>query len=212
DRTAFRPGNRGDELSRLVEPGAFEEVEAAELLLRLGERAVGDERLAVANADGGRRSGGGERGAAEDALAGTVAEGAVAGGDDRAALAQLVREPRVLAVPVIALLLRHGGPGGLVVVDQQHVLHQMPPSGRFRRYDERAWPESTDAATRRRRSVRAAPLSSISLRLPHFGDWTHDGQPSAHGQPSSIRAVSATQPSNAAKPRSAIPTPPGCPS
>src|SRR5215468_2923305 len=47
-----------------------------------------------------------------------------------------------------------------------------------------------DEATSRRRKVRAPSLSSISFRLPHFGLWTQDGQPSLHGQPSSIRAVS----------------------
>src|SRR5205823_13499353 len=66
-----------------------------------------------------------------------------------------------------------------------------------------------DAATILRSSVSAPSLSRNSFRFPHFGDWTHDGQPCAHGQPSSIRAVSATHPSNAAKPRSAMPTPPG---
>src|SRR5947208_16760542 len=69
-----------------------------------------------------------------------------------------------------------------------------------------------DAATIRRSRLKAPSLSSISLRLPHFGDWTQEGQPSPQGQPSSIRAVSATQPSNAAKPRSLMPTPPGWPS
>ena len=58
-----------------------------------------------------------------------------------------------------------------------------------------------DAATSLRRNVSAPSLSSISLRLPHFGLWTHEGQPSAQGHPSSIRAVSATHPSNASKPR-----------
>src|SRR5215210_4980619 len=62
------------------------------------------------------------------------------------------------------------------------------------------------------RNVRAPPLSSMSFRLPHFGLWTHEGQPSAQGQPRIIRAVSATQPSNWSKPRCVMPTPPGCPS
>ena len=61
-------------------------------------------------------------------------------------------------------------------------------------------------------SVRAPALSSMSFRLPHFGLWTHDGQPSWHGQVAIIPAVSATQPSNCSKPRSAIPTPPAWPS
>ena len=33
--------------------------------------------------------------------------------------------------------------------------------------------------------------------MPHFGDWTHDGQPCSHGQPAIILSVSAAQPSNA---------------
>src|SRR5205823_4859669 len=64
-----------------------------------------------------------------------------------------------------------------------------------------------------RSSTASAPaLSSGSFRLPHFGLWTQDGQPSRHGQPASIRAVSSTQPSKASKPRSVIPTPPAWPS
>jgi len=52
------------------------------------------------------------------------------------------------------------------------------------------------AESMRRRSRSAPALSSISFRFPHFGDWTHDGQPRSQGQPSSIRAVSSTQPSS----------------
>ena len=44
-------------VQRLVDVLALEDVVAAELLLRLRERPVGDERLAVADADG-RRGGG----------------------------------------------------------------------------------------------------------------------------------------------------------
>src|SRR5215218_3179624 len=62
------------------------------------------------------------------------------------------------------------------------------------------------------RKVSAPALSSMSFRLPHFGLWTHDEQPSAHGQPPIMCALSATQPSNCAKPRCVIPTPPGWPS
>src|SRR3954466_587490 len=98
--------------------------------------------------------------------------------------------------------------------------------GRFREYDERDRRESTgprivrfgrvrtrhvgahEDASIRRSSPSAPALSSGSLRLPHFGLWTQDGQPVSHGQPSSSRAVSSTQPSKTSKPRSAIPTPP----
>ena len=69
------------------------------------------------------------------------------------------------------------------------------------------------AASSIRSSNASAPaLSRGSFRLPHFGLWTHDGQPSSQGQPSSSLAVSPTQPSNASKPRSVIPTPPAWPS
>ena len=64
----------------------------------------------------------------------------------------------------------------------------------------------------RRSSVSEPCLSSGSLRLPHFGLCTHDGQPRSHGHCASKRAVSSTQPSKTSKPRSAIPTPPECPS
>ena len=80
-----------------------------------------------------------------------------------------------------------------------------PPGwgGRAGRRPERACPERawlSRRASMRLSSSSAPALSSMSLRLPHFGDWTHDGQPCSHGQPSIIRAVSAAQPSNAAKP------------
>src|SRR5581483_809355 len=108
------------------------------------------------------------------------------------------------------VLLADGGVGRgavLCCVDQDRVLHRSSLR-RCRPYDERARPKSTA----RRRNVSAPALSSMSLRLPHFGLWTHEGQPSAHGQPASSRAVSAAQPSNCSKPRSAMPTPPAWPS
>ena len=55
-------------------------------------------------------------------------------------------------------------------------------------------------------------LSSGSFRFPHFGDWTHDGQPCSQGQPANSLAVSCTQPSKMSKPRWVIPTPPEWPS
>ena len=62
-------------------------------------------------------------------------------------------------------------------------------------------------------SSRAAPfLSSVSLRLPHFGDCTHDGHPDSHGHSPISRAVSATRSSKRSTPRRTSPTPPGCPS
>src|SRR5205085_1013151 len=59
---------------------------------------------------------------------------------------------------------------------------------------------------------KAPALSSGSFRLPHFGLWTHDGQPCSQGQPTSSFAVSSAQPSKTSNPRSVIPTPPACPS
>ena len=59
----------------------------------------------------------------------------------------------------------------------------------------------------RARSSVAEALSSISFRLPHFGLWTHDGQPLVHGQPSSSRAVSPTQPAKLSKPALGDPDP-----
>jgi len=42
----------GRDLDRLLEAAALEDVEAADHLFGLGERAVGDDRLPVADADG----------------------------------------------------------------------------------------------------------------------------------------------------------------
>src|SRR5690348_8290735 len=80
------------------------------------------------------------------------------------------------------------------------------------RISSNATPGCYDAASIRSSSVSAPALSSGSFRLPHFGLWTHDGQPRSHGHPRSSRAVSAAQPSNTSKPRSVMPTPPECPS
>ena len=70
---------------------------------------------------------------------------------------------------------------------------------------------SPQAATRRRRKASAPALSSISLRLPHFGLWTHDGQPRRTGSPRAGAPCRRPSPRTASKPRSAIPTPPGVP-
>ena len=56
----------------------------------------------------------------------------------------------------------------------------------------------------------APPLSRYSFQFPHFGDCTHDGQPSSHGhaatRSSVARDVARRRPSNAS---SAMPAPPG---
>ena len=62
-------------------------------------------------------------------------------------------------------------------------------------------------------SSRTAPaLSSGSLPLPHFGDWTQDGQPSRHSQEAMASRVAVSHATAAAWPRSAKPAPPGWPS
>src|SRR5581483_8517904 len=91
------------DLERLVECLDLDQIEAAELLLRLGERAVGDQRLAVADTHGRGRRRRLERRAFYRLVADRVAELEVLAED---------RVPRLLA--------RYGG---LVVVDQEHVLH-----------------------------------------------------------------------------------------
>src|SRR5581483_717455 len=109
----------------------------------------------------------------------------------------------VLGVHRIAFVRGQARPVVVLPVDQQCVLHVLLLRS-LSSYDERAPAKSTA----RCKKVSAPVLSSISLRLPHLGLWTHDGQPSLHGQPRIIAAVSRTQPSNCSKPRSVIPTPP----
>lgn len=65
-------------------------------------------------------------------------------------------------------------------------------------------------ASRRKLSTVTAPaLSSGALPLPHLGDWTQLGQPSAQAQPATASRVAASQLRAARKPRSANPAPPG---
>src|SRR4051812_46880662 len=61
DASALRSRDLGGVADRLVEVLAVEQVEAAQLLLRLRERAVGDEALAVLDAHGRRGRDGLER-------------------------------------------------------------------------------------------------------------------------------------------------------
>src|SRR5438093_11154640 len=56
---------------------------------------------------------------------------------------------------------------------------------------------------------RAAPLSSGLLPLPHFGDWTQDGQPETHGQPRRSSLVVSSSPARPSNPLAARPQPPG---
>ena len=58
-------------------------------------------------------------------------------------------------------------------------------------------PEGAQREVRsRRRSSRAPPLDSGSLRLPHFGDCTHDGQPDLQRHSPINRFASPTSRSN----------------
>src|SRR5438045_7513905 len=52
DRALARRGDLRRDLDRLVEIGGVDEIEAGELLLRLGKRSVGDRQCAVADANG----------------------------------------------------------------------------------------------------------------------------------------------------------------
>ena len=166
------PGSARRPRSRRRGSSASNEVVAAERLLRLGERPVGRQRLAVADADGRRG----------------VAPAAARRRRGCPASPRLPRTRRrsPAAPPRCAL------PSSVVAVDQQCVLHRLPPSVVCRLYDERAAPKSTSRAAR---NVSAPSLSSMSFRLPHFGLWTHDGQPLEHGQPrEQLRGVRAPSP------------------
>jgi secretion/DNA translocation related TadE-like protein len=57
-------------------------------------------------------------------------------------------------------------------------------------------------------NVIAPALSSGSLPLPHFGDWTHDGQPFSQPHDAIASRVARSQVAAAAYPRSAKPAPP----
>ena len=107
DRAVARRRDPGGPLDRLVERVGVDQVVAAELLLRLGERAVGGECLVVLHADGGRRLRRLQRVA----------------GDHRAAVLEVLRERHVRLVDLALLLLAERLPAVLLAVDQQHVLH-----------------------------------------------------------------------------------------
>src|SRR5204862_389609 len=98
------------ELDRLVGVLALGEEVTAAHLLRLGERAVRDDRLAVPHAHGRRGPRGGQLSAADDLLSRRFAEGAVA------------------RVHGLALVVAGPFPGLLVRIDQRHHLHVGPPS------------------------------------------------------------------------------------
>lgn len=77
----------------------------------------------------------------------------------------------------------------------------------------RAGPGRPDQAGRRARSRDSAPaLDSGSLPLPHLGETTQAGQPSAQEHSAIMSAVARTQAAASSAPRSAKPAPPGAPS
>jgi hypothetical protein len=59
------------------------------------------------------------------------------------------------------------------------------------------------------RSATAAALSRYSFQFPHFGDCTHEGQPSSHEQPAMSSSVARTCRAAASNASSAMPAPPG---
>src|SRR4029079_13078299 len=108
DRAGRGAGDLRRDLDRLVEVGAVDGVEPADLLLRLGEGTVGGEDFAVTYLDGGRVGGGPE----------PLAAG------EHAAFAHLLAEGGVLTHPGLVLVRAHRGVGALVGADHQQVAHE----------------------------------------------------------------------------------------
>src|SRR6266508_160782 len=135
DRAVERPGDLGGGLDRLVEVLAVDDVEAAELLLGLGEWAIGGERLVAPDP---HRGGGADR---LERLAGL----------HQAAVDDVLGEVVIGLGHARPFGLAHARLGLLAPVDQQRVAHA-PSSwsgGAVRRLhpdDERAGPESTARA------------------------------------------------------------------
>src|SRR5512132_1234474 len=126
----------GCDLDRLVDTAALDDVEAADDLLRLGERAVGDRRLAVPDTHGPAAA-------------------------RRRELVARYPHPACLQIvePGEALVLLLGLTGRRLLLrvhplrvpaNQQHELHRSPfvVEQRFRLYDEEATPGSTSAICR----------------------------------------------------------------
>src|SRR5918993_329747 len=108
DATPARTGDLGRDLDRFVQVLRIEQVVAAELLARLGERAVGRRDLAVAYAHGRRRRRGLERPA----------------GHYVPALLIRAAEGEVLAEFGVGVRFGQAGPGLLVLVDEAEVFHR----------------------------------------------------------------------------------------
>src|SRR4029450_6847077 len=124
------------DLDRLVQVVGFDQVEAAQVLLRLGEGAVGRHRLAVVDLDGGRL--------------GEIAEVGAA------LRLRVTADRHVLLGHGLLLFLAELLPASFCSVDQEGGGH-FASFCRCRDYDERATPISTFArAARARRLCRAA--------------------------------------------------------
>src|SRR5437762_2465658 len=116
DRAHARRRDAGGDRGRLVEILRLDQVEAAELLLRLGERPVRGEELGVADAHRPRGPRGLER------LSSPVV----------AARSNALRERAVFREEAPHLRLRNSFPLLLVRVDEEEVLHcRLPFAGRI---------------------------------------------------------------------------------
>src|SRR5262249_7177257 len=124
DRPEPRARDPRRRLDRVVQALAFDQVVSPELLLRLGEGAIGDESVAFPQAHRGGRLG---------RLQGVPAE-------EPALLLEPARVLRVLLVELSRLLLAQARQELLVVVDHEQVLHpallSVAPTGRRRRSQE----------------------------------------------------------------------------
>jgi hypothetical protein len=175
-------GNPRGPVERVVEGRAVEDEEAPERLLHLGVRPVGDEALLVADADG--------RGARRR-------RELLAADEDPPRPAQRRRTRRTARTRRRARRpssspRRSGrrGSGQRTPCDTSG--SWMSPVSDRRRSGTGGIDSGHSASLIRSSRVSAAALSRSSLRFPHFGLCTQDGQPDRHGQRPSRRAVSAT--------------------
>ena len=107
DRAVLGAGDARGPVERLVHRVALEDEEAAERLLHLGVRAVGHERLVVADANRRR----------------VARRRELVPAGEHACCLRVACERAVALVPGFALLVRERRPRLLVRVDQRHVLH-----------------------------------------------------------------------------------------
>ena len=138
-------GTRVGQLERLVATLALDDVEAADRLLRLGERAVCDERLLARSHDDG-------------VVAQRLAEHV------RASLAQHRRERDVLADDRASLVRGQRGLRLAVAVDQEQESHRSSSVFRMRRRRSGAF-DSNSAGRDAGRVVRLVRLHDLVLRI-----------------------------------------------